>query len=1144
MKRKNISEAGRQKAEDSVVHDYLGKKTKLHQENNDTPKKKKKLPKKDMLKPPTNEELNQLRETENLFHSNLFRLQIEEMFSEIKIKDRYVSLFKEWLHKAVAFFDGIESPEPKQISCGKWMKKLKVKLPFMQSLSDVKGVFQFVKPTNVKVIGSYEAGCCVGPNVKIDLLLHMPQKCFQRSDSLNHKYSYKRALYLTYVASKLQDSMLVEDMRFQYSYDNPLRPLLNVKPVGKLGKHVTVVIHAAPPSTCFKHYLFSPSRSNVRNNCDITEESSKETECDHSTPYYNSSILIDLTVHDNEKVLNEALLNNQNLKDGIKLLKIWLHQRELDEGYGAFSAYIMAMYIVYLAKERRISNVMSSYQVVRTTWNCLAASDWTTNGISLAQAMKVNNSLPIENFHQHFDVVFLDATGYNNLCASVSKSTFMRLNQECHLAVKCLDNPNLNSFQALFMTKIPFYRQFDQMISFHNSSQLEKIVQKHSSKGELLDYGVHWSPLALKLILAKVSGAIGRRTTIIAEKLSPPKLWDVSEEPPPSFQGLALGIRLNPESAFDVIEKGPLANTSEAQEFQRFWGTKAELRRFQDGSVREAVLWGNSDAKMVQRRMVCKVAVSHILKSLNLEEGSSWQYFADQMESLIRRANSLVVANEEECLAVVRATDNLSSKLRQLKGLPLDVTSVVGLSSSNRYTDPFAPMPSNGLPGSYFGKDQKKMTKNYKLINGESGEVSQWLPHVEVIIQLGVSSKWPSTLDAIRRVKAAFHIKIADSLREQFKLVVQAYTEFIDVYQDGYVFRIYLSCPREISLMKEYRDTDGMIKYKSTEEAVALEKKTIHLPKLSSALHGLQQSFGAYGSACCLAKRWVASHLLLSDQHLPEICVELLVASLFLSPEPLIAPNQPQAAFLRFLNLLATCDWSSHLLILNFNEEMSRQDVLGVENSFGSMERTSLPPLVIATPYNHTGDHWTREAPSVQVLIRLAQLAQQSLQVIEAKLYTRSLVGFKQIFRPPLAPYDLVLHLHPQMVPRLKEAVDPVFAKKKDEGNRPLVSTVFLEGALPPVAFDPVQLFLKELEESYSDFALFFYDCYGGNFIGVLWKPTAFEEKDVKVSHFNGRKLSLQKSKLILNLDAIIEDFYILGKGLVLNISMKCTNKS
>lgn len=38
------------------------------------------------------------------------------------------------------------------------------------------------------------------------------------------------------------------------------------------------------------------------------------------------------------------------------------------------------------------------------------------------------------------------------------------------------------------------------------------------------------------------------------------------------------------------------------------------------------------------------------------------------------------------------------------------------------------------------------------------------------------------------------------------------------------------------------------------------------------------------------------------------------------------------------------------------------------------------------------------------------------------------------------------------------------------------------------------------LQAMYKDFALFFYDKYGGKYIAVLWKPTAFTAKDFKVS--------------------------------------------
>lgn len=81
------------------------------------------------------------------------------------------------------------------------------------------------------------------------------------------------------------------------------------------------------------------------------------------------------------------------------------------------------------------------------------------------------------------------------------------------------------------------------------------------------------------------------------------------------------------------------------------------------------------------------------------------------------------------------------------------------------------------------------------------------------------------------------------------------------------------------------------------------------------------------GPASCLAKRWVAAHMLLDSSLMPEACVEMLVASLFLTPEPYVAPMQPQPAFLRFLERLANNPWASEPLILNFGGEIPSECV-------------------------------------------------------------------------------------------------------------------------------------------------------------------------------------------------------------------------
>ena len=91
----------------------------------------------------------------------------------------------------------------------------------------------------------------------------------------------------------------------------------------------------------------------------------------------------------------------------------------------------------------------------------------------------------------------------------------------------------------------------------------------------------------------------------------------------------------------------------------------------------------------------------------------------------------------------------------------------------------------------------------------------------------------------------------------------------------------------------------------------------------SCRLHCQQPSFGP---ACCLAKRWLSSQLI-DDFNFPEIAVELLLASLFLTPDPYKPAQMPQVAFLRLLEFFARCHWSSDPVIVNFNNEMTRKPI-------------------------------------------------------------------------------------------------------------------------------------------------------------------------------------------------------------------------
>lgn len=87
------------------------KRTKVTDELTEVVPKKKKKFENNLYKQPTVEELRQLRETENLFHSNLFRLKIEEVLNEVRLKDKYKVLFKIWFEKLKAAIESINETE-------------------------------------------------------------------------------------------------------------------------------------------------------------------------------------------------------------------------------------------------------------------------------------------------------------------------------------------------------------------------------------------------------------------------------------------------------------------------------------------------------------------------------------------------------------------------------------------------------------------------------------------------------------------------------------------------------------------------------------------------------------------------------------------------------------------------------------------------------------------------------------------------------------------------------------------------------------------------------------------------------------------------------------------------------------------------
>lgn len=76
----------------------------------------------------------------------------------------------------------------------------------------------------------------------------------------------------------------------------------------------------------------------------------------------------------------------------------------------------------------------------------LAQSDWVESGITMYTESFDTNIPPLHEFHKHFDVVFVDSTGYFNICYAMNRTIFSRV-----IFYKSFD---ISDFQPYFFSLI------------------------------------------------------------------------------------------------------------------------------------------------------------------------------------------------------------------------------------------------------------------------------------------------------------------------------------------------------------------------------------------------------------------------------------------------------------------------------------------------------------------------------------------------------------------------------------------------------------------------------------------------------------------------------------------------------------------
>lgn len=1087
-----------------------------------------KMSRSDLYRPPTAEELKQLKEAESLFHCSLLKMQMEELLKEVFVSERKKQQIDLFVQTVTRLCQSVPITEKVEMTDLSWLTDT-VKVPFLLVPQTSKGKFHMAPPSSVDLIGSYPLGTCTKPNVMVDLVVIMPSDILQEKDALNQRYPRKRALYLAGLAQHLTTSSDIGTLTYSCLHGNRLRPVLLLSPPGKDSSSFSVRIHACPPPGFFKPSRFHPQRNNIRTEWYTGIPHSEHIE--PPTPHYNSTLLGDLLPRAHLQFLSAIHSQCSAFADAVALLKVWLRQRDLDKGPGCFNGFLSSMLLAYLLTTHRISNSMTAYQLLRNSLNFLASTDLSVNGISLAK--NPDSTVPsLEEFQRAYQVVFVDPSGHLNLCADMTTWTYKQLQHEASVSMEFWDNATVEGFQSLLMTPKPMIRTSDHVFQLCDLAKLQSSCKKLNLLNELMDFCGNYIQASLPHILSLIQRGLGQRIILLTHSRAPDPEWSVQNDAPKyrDQPPLSFGLLLKPELAASVLERGPPADSPKAAEFRQLWGFRSELRRFQDGAITEAVLWEGES--MCQKRLVPKQIVTHLLQLHAIIPESSVRYVGAMVDDVIKIGQEVPSTGEEESLLVVQSFDDLSRKLWQLEGLPLAITSVQGAHPALRYTQVFPPQPTK-MDFSFF--DKEKISRS--LLPKEGKPCPTYIAPLTVICHMEGSGKWPHDRLAIRHIKAAFHIRLGELLKQHHNYAFRACPTHLDVWKDGLVFRIQIAYHREPQVLRESIGADGLLVVRDTEEAQALEMATIHKPFLTSTLHGLQQQHTCFGAVCRLAKRWIGAQLFSSD--ITSEAADLLVASLFLQPAPFTPPGSPQVGFLRFLHLLASFDWRNNPLIVSLNEQLTVADYTEIKNDFMA-SRESLPVMFIATPKDKKMSLWTKQAPSVQMLQRIIVVAAESLKVLERQLMcSEEIQDVRLVMRPPLDAYDVLIHLNPKQVPLLSQAVDPpavTFTRGTTAGSLGQSG-----GFMPVVDYDPVSLYLKELRESFGDLALFFCDPLGGTVIAVLWKPKAFTPLPFKTSQMSARTVEVNGEDIttVPNVEAILEDFRIMGSGLVKTVEAR-----
>ncbi|KAH8677499.1 Nrap protein [Xylariales sp. PMI_506] len=1041
-----------------------------------------------------------------------FVLEIEELLKEVKVE--YDAIFKgadELLREIKDSVDTIEPHGPLPIfeTSAKFEKTHKVVIPYSepQPAKDSQHKISLAKPSQCNVVGSYVSRTMIKSQDQfaIDMVIELPASLFQEKDYLNLRYIHKRAYYLANILVAVRKGLTSPvQLSYENLHDNPLLPILVVKPTqgkgtGKGGKkgdeeptsqYIIRVIPCVPEGTFPKQKLLATANAIRPSHVDVANDAAAPL----PTPFYNSTLKAESTFISYLKLIRKAEKSCSAYKDACILGRIWLNQRGLGGlitkgGFGHFEwSALMALLLEGGGKkgEAVLSASFSSTQLFRATIQFLATVDYVKGPVV------IGSPKPDVQAITEVGAVIYDASRHLNLTYKMTASSAALLKQHARWTYSVLIDSTANQVWPTFVVRADLPLQsYDLLLELDMPEASETSAELDRQDPALL-----FSNKVYKVL----KRALGNRVKLVYFQQNAKGRWDVSKSEPRAQAGsISVAVLFDATNMPRTIDRGPTVEEKEAaKKFRQFWGEKAELRRLNDGSIYESLIWtSKTPFDLCQEIIEYILGVQLSIKSQGLRfSGNDFAAHAN-----LKPTDSLVFSSAR------KAFEAFEKDIREIEDadeLPLRVRQVAPAAAQLRSASVKAP-----------------------IADGRHA-----VEPINTVVYFEASGKWPDNLAAIQRTKIALLLRLASAFEEnkpgvtaQVGLEARRDTEnlaFLDItYKTGFTFRVRLHSDLEGNILERRTKDKTLEQHVKAENAQLLttfERLYTHTPQHTQTIYTNCTRFPALSGSIRLVKAWFSAHKLTCHFH--EELVELLVLGVFLKPYPWQAPSSPAAGFLRTLLFLSQWDWRDEPLVVDSAGDLAAADRAAISTKLQawrkidpSMNRvviiasssSSSSPQSDDSPRSSSSDasgivFTTRDgepSPSKVVATRMTTLARAACQAVRDGGID---LDPRVLFRSPLSVYDVRLHLSPRLCRALAQGRSSSAAAKKHSRFKNLEALAAAGGGpLPAVAHPPVRELLRRLDAAYAGTLVFFYgepshgdddDNDGGDtVIGAIWNP-------------------------------------------------------